>query len=364
MHVQRTRFLLAFLLISFCVGPGLTNASSATKLCISQGWPHEQSDLKPDPSLVFGTLENGFRYVLMPNQEPKGRVAMYLNVQSGSLHETDKQRGLSHYLEHMLFEGSTHYPPGTLVEYFQSIGMQHGNDTNAHTSYNETVYQLLLPDDKEKTLNDGLVVLTDYAAGALLLEEEVEKERGIILAEKQTRDSALKRISKKSIEQGLAGTLVAERDVLGTDEVLKTADAALLRQYYATWYRPENMILVAVGDTDLDQLETLIKEHFSKLKAKTPAPSCVDLGQVAESGTKAIYLFENDLGYTEVSLDSTWNATPPQPTKATARNDLTKYVAQIMMNNRLQHLFNQPDSPMTNASFSSDIFLVGWDILP
>uniref|UniRef100_UPI0040565E47 M16 family metallopeptidase n=1 Tax=Candidatus Electrothrix sp. TaxID=2170559 RepID=UPI0040565E47 len=356
MHVQRTRFLLAFLLISFFVAPGLTNASSATKLCISQGWPHEQSDLSPDPSLVFGTLENGFRYVLMPNQEPKGRVAMYLNVQSGSLHETEKQRGLAHYLEHMLFEGSTHYPPGTLVEYFQSIGMEHGNDTNAHTSYNETVYKLLLPDDKEKTLNDGLVVLTDYAAGALLLEEEVEKERGIILAEKQTRDSAQRRVSRKSIEQAFAGTLVAQRDVIGTDKVLKTADSALLRQYYETWYRPENMILVAVGDTDLGKLEKLITKHFSGLKAKTPAPSCLDLGQVADSGTEAIYLFESDLGYTEVSLDSAWNVAPQRPTKAEAVLDAKKYVAQVMMNNRLQHLVNQPESPMTKASFSSDVF--------
>ena len=363
MHLRRTHFLLTVLLASFLSVCGFTSLSQAKEnpgflqqICISKGWPHEQSDLKPDPSLVFGTLENGFRYVLMPNQEPKGRVAMYLNVQSGSLHETDEQRGLAHYLEHMVFEGSTHYPPGTLVDYFQSIGMEHGDDTNAHTYYNETVYKLLLPDDKEKTLNDGLVVLTDYAAGALLLEEEVEKERGIILAEKRTRDSALRRVSRESIEQGLAGTLVAQRDIIGTDEVLKTADSALLRQYYETWYRPENMILVAVGDTDLGKLEKLIKEHFSGLKAKTPAPSCVDLGQVAASGTKAIYLFESDLGYTGVSLDSVWNVTPRHPTRAEAVLDAKKYVAQLMMNNRLQNLVNQPESPMTRASFSSDIY--------
>ena len=141
MHFQRTRFLFTCLLASFLLVFGLTLSSpakespaSATKLCITKGWPHEQSDLQPDPSLIFGTLENGFRYVLMPNHEPKGRVAMYLDVQSGSLQETDKQRGLAHYLEHMVFEGSTHYPPGTLVEYFQSIGMDFGADTNAHTS--------------------------------------------------------------------------------------------------------------------------------------------------------------------------------------------------------------------------------------
>ncbi|MGB5687045.1 MAG: insulinase family protein [Candidatus Electrothrix sp.] len=326
-------------------------------MCISTGWPHEQSDLKPDPSLIFGTLENGLRYVMMPNDEPKGRVAMYLDIQSGSLHETDEQRGVAHYLEHMLFEGSTHYPPGTLVEYFQSIGMDHGADSNAHTFYDETVYKLLLPDSEEKTLNDGLVVLADYAGGALLLEEEVDKERGIILAEKRTRDSASMRMYKKSTEQGLAGALIAQRDMIGTDEVLKTADSALLRQYYERWYRPENMILVAVGDTDLSLLEKLITKQFGGLKAKTPVPPCPDFGQVAESGTEAIYFFETDLGYTEVSLESVWNVVPTQPSKAEEILDLKKYVAEVMMDNRLQHLVNQPKSPMTSANFANGIFL-------
>ncbi|MCI5139204.1 MAG: insulinase family protein, partial [Candidatus Electrothrix sp. AR1] len=259
--------------------------------------------------------------------------------------------------EHMLFNGTTHHPPGSLVEYFQSIGMEHGSDTNAHTSYDETVYKLLLPDGKEKTLNDGLVVLADYATGALLLEKEVDKERGIILAEKRTRDSASRRVSKKSTELEFAGTLVAQRDILGTEEVLKTADSALLRQYYETWYRPENMILVAVGDTDLGLLEKLIKKQFSGLKAKTPVPACPDLGRVAASGTEAIYLFESDLGYTEVSIESMWNAAPMQPSKAEEIVDLKKYVAAVMMDNRLQHLVNQPKSPMTSAGFSNGIFL-------
>ena len=141
--------------------------------CISKGWPHDYSDLKPDPSLVFGTLENGIRYVIKINHEPKNRVGMYLNIQAGSLHETEEQRGLAHYLEHMLFNGTTHYPPGTLVEYFQSIGMGFGADTNAHTTYDETVYKLLLPGGDRTNLDEGMLVLADYARGALLLEKEV-----------------------------------------------------------------------------------------------------------------------------------------------------------------------------------------------
>ena len=147
--------------------------------CISRGFPHETSDLAPDPGLIFGALDNGLRYVLKQNREPRGRVALYLNVQAGSLHENERQRGLAHYLEHMLFNGSEHYPPGTLVRYFQSIGMDFGADTNAHTGYDETVYKLVLPAADEKTLTDGLVVLADYARGAMLPEAEVERERGV-----------------------------------------------------------------------------------------------------------------------------------------------------------------------------------------
>ena len=154
-------FKTLFLLIC-CAGvallpPKRANARGpiASSPCISTGWPHDQSDLPVDKSLIFGTLDNGLRYVLKHNGEPKNRVALYLNVQAGSLHESAEQRGLAHYLEHMLFNGSTHYPPGTLVQYFQSIGMGFGADTNAHTSYDETVYKLVLPAADEKTLNDG-----------------------------------------------------------------------------------------------------------------------------------------------------------------------------------------------------------------
>ena len=204
MNKQRT---MSYLLITCLLSVSLLLPGCATRQppvqvstppasCISTGWPHDASDLKPDPTLTFGILDNGLRYIIMPNHEPKNRVAMHLDIQAGSLFETDEQRGLAHYLEHMAFNGTTHYPPGTLISYFQSIGMGFGADTNAHTSYDETVYKLMLPAVDRKTLADGLLVLADYARGALLLEKEVDKERGVILAEKLSRDSARSRVRK------------------------------------------------------------------------------------------------------------------------------------------------------------------------
>ncbi|XOF32631.1 MAG: M16 family metallopeptidase [Candidatus Electrothrix sp. YB6] len=363
MHQQRTRFLFICLCFFLLPALGLTGTGQAKDTatppenCISEGWPHEQSDLKPDPSLIFGTLKNGLRYVIMPNHEPKNRVALFLNIQAGAIHETEEQNGVAHYLEHMLFNGTTNYPPGTLIEYFQSIGMGFGSDTNAHTTYDETVYKLLLPDGKPKTLHEGMQVLADYAAGALLLEDEVDRERGIIQAEKRTGDSASKRMFKHSMKTSFAGTVIARHDVIGMDEVIGNADAALLRQYYERWYRPDNMIVVIVGDADPGLIEEVIKKYFNGLAVKTPSPDCPEFGRVAEKGTEPVYFHEKDLGYTNISIDSIWNAVPPRPTRTQALLELREYVAEVIMDNRLQQLISRPDSQMTGAYFSSGRFV-------
>jgi zinc protease len=108
-------------------------------------WPQEKSDLKPDPKAVFGALDNGLRYVILPNDEPPGRASLRIYMDVGSLMEDDDQQGMAHYLEHMAFNGSRHFPGGEMVEYFQRLGMAFGADTNAHTSFKETVYMLELP---------------------------------------------------------------------------------------------------------------------------------------------------------------------------------------------------------------------------
>lgn len=239
--ILTTLFLsvLSVLLLNGCTREELSTLMPEAEVsCVSRGWPHDGSDLRPDPAVHFGTLDNGLRYVILPNREPADRVGLYLNIQAGSLHESDSQRGYAHFLEHMLFNGTENYPPGTLVEYFQSIGMGFGSDTNAHTNFHETVYRLLLPDGSEKNLREGLLVMADYARGALLLESEVERERGIILAEKRSRDSAGYRLYEKRMRFSFAGTRVAERFPIGTEEALRKADAAGLRSFYDSWYRP------------------------------------------------------------------------------------------------------------------------------
>ncbi len=347
---------LAFLL----AGCGLKPQAAATPKtisCISQGWPQDGSDLPVDPKLVFGTLDNGLRYVVVKNREPKNRVALYLDVQAGSLNETDAQRGLAHYLEHMLFNGTTHYPPGTLIEYFQSIGMSFGADTNAHTSYDETVYKLLLPSGTQESLDEGMLVLADYARGALLLEDEVDQERGIILAEKRSRDSASSRVSKKLLQFEFAGTRIADRDPIGTDQTLQAANSRLLRSFYDAWYRPKNMIVVLVGDMDPDKAVATISRFFSPLQAGNEEPQCFDIGRVKESGMGVFYRYEPDLGVTKVGLSTVWNLEPHEDTAAWEKARLEEYVAASLLDNRLQHLVNSGNSPLTKARVYAGTFV-------
>src|SRR3954468_21986241 len=171
-------------------------------------FPQAESDLKADPRAKFGVLPNGLRYVIRPNQEPKERAALRLLVLAGSLNERDDQQGLAHFLEHMAFNGSEHYAPNSLVEFFQRMGMNFGGDTNASTGFERTLYLLELPDTKDATMAEGLRVFSDYANSLLLKPEEIEKERGVILSEKRTRDDVGYRTIVAQYNFMLNGTLL------------------------------------------------------------------------------------------------------------------------------------------------------------
>ena len=326
--------------------------------CLSSGWPHDTSELTPDPSLVFGQLDNGLRYVLKANHTPKNRVAMYLNVQAGSLHETEEQRGLAHFLEHMLFNGTTHYPPGTLVKYFQTLGMGFGGDTNAHTGFDETVYNLLLPSNDKQVMTDGLQVLADYARGALLLESEVDKERGVILAEKRSRDSAASRVSKKQLQFDFTGSLVAKRFPIGLESVIEHADAKLLRSYYDRWYRPKNIIVVVVGDMDPATVEPLLAKVFAPLSGVGAVGSCPDYGQVAEQGTNVLVFPETELGTTELSLGTVFNEIPSAQSKQWKKNSCSAIWGYIFLLIASKKWKRSQTVPSQSSEFMGAIFYI------
>ncbi len=320
-------------------------------------WPYENSDLKPDPALVWGALPNGMRYILKPNNYPKDRVSMHLNVQAGSLHETDGQQGIAHFLEHALFNGSEHFKPGELVKYFQRIGMQFGPDANAHTGFNETVYDILLPNGDEQSLEEGLLVLYDYANGALLLPEEIDKERRVVLAEKSTRDSASYRTFEKTLRFEFPQTRLPSRLPIGETEVIKTAGRDVFKDFYDTWYRPTYMSIIVVGDFDLQTATRLIKKRFSAITARAPERKPPPMGPINHNGVKPFHHYEQEAGSTDVSIEVVEKIEPVHDSAALQKAIQIREIGNQIVQNRLDALVRQPDSPFTSASVGSGVFL-------
>lgn len=314
-------------------------------------FPHTASDLKPDPQARFGTLPNGLRYVVRANKEPKDRASLRLLVEAGALHETEKQLGLAHFLEHMAFNGTTHYGPDELIKFFQRMGMNFGGDTNASTWFNRTLYLLELPDTKSATLAEGIKVLNDYAGGLLLLDKEIEQERGIILSEKRTRDSVGYRTWLATHNFLLQGTRFAQRDVIGTNESLATMPRSEFVDYYDTWYRPELMSVVVVGDIDPAAIEQQLIAAFTPLKPRAAARSQPELGRVRHpDGINAFHHYESEAPDTNVTVATVTPYTREPDTAANRLAKIPRLLAHAMLNRRLSELAKKENAPFSRAS--------------
>ena len=320
-------------------------------------WSYNKKDLHFDPALLFKKLPNGFEYILLKNQHPKNRVSMHLYIQAGSIHESNSQQGLAHFLEHMLFNGSTHFKPAELVKFFQSIGMQFGPDANAHTGFNETVYDILLAEGNKENLLKGLVVMKDFAEGALLLPSEIERERRVVLSEKRTRDSASYRTYVKTLKFEFPDARISRRLPIGREEILKKADQEQFKAFYDTWYRPDNMILVLVGDFDAELAGMLIEDKFSTITPRAPPGTIPDLGDIKHKGIKSFYHFEKESGNTTVSIEILEKILSMPDSYDFRKKQLIEDIANRMVRYRLDTLIQKPGTPFTSASINSGIFL-------
>ncbi len=338
------------------------------------------TDLQPDPALLFGQLPNGVRYALRANPEPRGRASLRLVVAAGSLHETERQRGLAHYLEHMAFNGTENYPAGTLIEYFQRLGMNFGGDTNAYTSFDRTVYMIELPDLRPETVAEGFRVLADFAGRMLLLPEEIERERGIILSEKLARDSADYRSVVASYQFFFAGTLLPERLPIGLESVIRQAQRDDFVDFFHTWYRPERIAVIAVGDLDAEAFRQPLHDAFAPLTDLGPARPTPDFGlplayaadpaaaQAAEDRAdpaRAPVRFghhhEPEASATTVSFRVVRPADLSPDTSARRLALLPRELAFSILNRRLAELAKSEDAPFVRASVGDSSFPAVFD---
>lgn len=219
-----------------------------------------------DKAVRTGKLPNGFTYFIRHNEEPKNRVVFYLVNKVGSVLETDEQQGLAHFMEHMSFNGTKHYPKNELVNYLQKAGIRFGADLNAYTSYDQTVYQLPLPADDTVLINNGLQILRDWAQDALLDPQEINQERGVVLEEKRLSKGASERMQQKTFPVLVNHSHYADRSPIGLDTVLNNFKPETLIKFYHDWYRPDLQALIVVGDIDVTKMEQMIKAKFADLK--------------------------------------------------------------------------------------------------
>ncbi len=224
------------------------------------------AELPLDPQIRIGRLDNGFTYYIRQNRMPENRVEMRLAVNAGSVLEDEDQRGLAHFCEHMAFNGSEHFEKNELISFLQSLGIQFGPELNAYTGYDATVYMLTLPAGNISTLDSGLLVMRDWAAGLSFDGEEIDKERGVILEEWRMGRGANQRMWDKISPVFLKGSRYAERLPIGIREVIEGAPYDTLKRFYRDWYRPDQIALVVVGDMDPDDMEQRIRKQFSAIE--------------------------------------------------------------------------------------------------
>jgi zinc protease len=323
--------------------------SPAPAPAVAPATPALGDTLALDPAVRTGVLPNGMRYFIKRNAKPEARVSLRLAVAAGSTVEADDQQGLAHFCEHMNFNGSKHFKSADdLVAYLRSIGMRFGADVNAYTSFDETVYMLEVPTDRDSVLDLGMNALSDFAGRAAMSQKEIDKERGVVLEEWRLGRGAQERIQRKELPLLFHGSRYADRIPIGKPEILKAAPAARLRAYYHDWYTPGRMAVIAVGDIDPDKMEGLIRSHFADIAARPgekPAPT-YEVPPHAE--TLVGVATDKELTGSRVSVYFK-NPRRSRRTAADYRRGLAEDLFSSMLNARFAEITRRRDAPFLNA---------------
>ncbi len=302
-----------------------------------------------DAAVTQGRLDNGLRYILRANKQPLGRAELRLVVNAGSVLEADDQRGLAHFVEHMAFNGTRNFPKQEAIAFLQSLGMRAGPSINATTSYDETVYALQIPTDAPAVMDRALLILADWAHAITFDPAEVDKERGVIIEEWRLRRNATARMLDLQFPVLLKGSRYADRRPIGTVESLKTFPHARLKDFYTTWYRPDLMAVIGVGDFDPRVMQDLIRKRLGVIPAvKTPLsrPSYVVPAQI---GTQYSAATDKEATGATVTVYAK-RPVPAQLTVGDYRAEIVARLAAAMVSHRLTGVAQQPNSPLLSAN--------------
>jgi zinc protease len=310
---------------------------AAAQPAVTPATQAQASGLPADPAVRSGVLSNGMRYSIMRNATPPRNASLRLHIGAGSLHEAENQRGIAHFLEHMVLNGTTNVPEGEFVRRLERHGLRFGPDTNASTGFERTVYKLDLPQADAATVDTALFLLREVVDEATLATSAIDAERGIVLSEERTRSTPAYRTLVDQIGFMLSGQLAPNRLPIGLTETISTAPRERFVEFYHAYYRPERATLIAVGDFDVDEMERKIRAQFDTWRAEGPAGADPDLGVVAQRGVEARVRIEP--GSAErVSLS--WLRAPDHrpDTRAIRADKLAERIALQILDRRLERI--------------------------
>ncbi|MDR2232416.1 MAG: insulinase family protein [Tannerella sp.] len=325
-----------------------------------QGMPDK---LPVDPKVRIGKLPNGMTYYIRHNELPKERADFYIVQNVGSMQEEDNQRGLAHFLEHMAFNGSKNFPKETrsIDDFTESIGMRMGENLNAYTSFDETVYMLSnVPVNVQSNIDSCLLVLHDWSAFLTLADSMIDKERGVIREEWRTRSDAQMRLWEQQLPKMYPGSRYANRLPIGSIDVINNFKYDELRAYYKKWYRPDLQGIIIVGDIDVDKIEELIKTTFSDIPAPVnPAPR--ELATVPDNKEPLISIAKDkESPNTILSIYYKHNVLPDEA-KGTMIDYLSNFMRQIIshvMSERFTEMLQKADPPFIAAYAGDEEFMI------
>ncbi len=347
MSTRNVRILLLATALTFAA-PAALSASFAAPPAIN-GWGLAITDVPADPAIRYGTLSNGMKYAVMRNSTPKGAASFRLHVDFGSIGEGEKERGLAHFIEHMALNETNHVAEGEFIKTLERLGLKFGPDTNAVTGFDTTVYMLDLPQTDAERVDTALFLMREVAGEAKFTQAAVDRERGVILGERRSRDSFQLRQVIDQLGFQVPGTPYPNRLPIGTEEVLNTASAETIHSLYRRYYRPENVTLVFVGDADPAEIETKIKAKFSDWKGVGPAGSDLPRGKVDLARPAAFDAFSDPAVATTVNLSVMRPWADPADNLAERRRGLVQSIAEGIFSRRLARIVNTPGSPFLAA---------------
>ena len=313
--------------------------------------PAQSPAIATDTAVHIGILPNGLRYFVRHNPTPAARLELRLVVRAGSILEDDDQKGLAHFVEHMAFNGTTHFAKHDLVQYLESIGVRFGADLNAATSFDETVYILPVPSDKPALVERAFDILQDWATGVRFDSSEVVSERGVVLGEWRSGLGVGSRLRDKEFPVLFAGSRYAERLPIGDTAIIGHANPEPIKRFYRDWYRPDLMAVIAVGDVPVERLEALIQNRFGALRGPSSPRPRVDAPVPEVPGTRFSITTDPELTSESIQLLVRRPSVAPYRTEVDERRLLVNSLVSNIAGQRLSDLARKPDASFVSAFF-------------